>query len=231
MENGDTSRDIKRAKIRLLIRAVFFFAIFPAFLICLGVASQYWQGWVYYGVITVPAFIVMVYLCRHDPALLMRRLKSREKDKSQRLLVGLLKYISLAGLVVVGLDYRFQWSHVPAGITITADIFAFLGYMIIFLVFRENTYASRTLNVEEGQKVISTGPYAIVRHPMYSGASLFYLVTPLALGSFWAVILFTLLPLLLVFRILREEKMLCKELPGYLEYCQKTRYRLIPFIW
>ncbi len=133
--------------------------------------------------------------------------------------------------LIPGFDYRFNWSEVPTILVVFANIMVFLGYLFVFFVFRENSYTSRIVEVEKEQKVISTGPYSLVRHPMYLGTIVMYLFTPLALGSWWALIGFLFFPLLLIFRIFNEEEVLLRDLPGYKEYCHKTRYRLIPYIW
>lgn len=160
-----------------------------------------------------------------------RRLKLKEREKEQKLIVMLSSVVFFIGFIIPGLDYRFHWSEVPAYLVIAADVFVLLGYLIVFLALKENMYASRVVEVDKEQKVISTGPYAIVRHPMYSGTILMFLSTPIALGSFWALIPSLLIPILIVYRILNEEKILLKELSGYKEYCRKTHYRLLPFIW
>jgi len=133
--------------------------------------------------------------------------------------------------IIPGFDYRFHWSTVPFIVVIIADILVFLGYMIIFFVFRENTYASRIVTVEEDQNVISSGPYALVRHPMYVGVMLMFVFSPLALGSFWALIPALIIPVVLVLRIHDEENLLKEDLPGYQEYMQKVKYRLLPGVW
>ena len=137
----------------------------------------------------------------------------------------------LAGFIISGLDQRFNWSNVPTYITISADIIILLGYLTIFFVFKQNSYASNIIEVNENQKIISTGLYGIVRHPMYIGVLIMFIPTPIALGSYWGLIPFALLPVSLILRILNEEKVLSENLKGYKEYCQKTSYRLIPFIW
>jgi protein-S-isoprenylcysteine O-methyltransferase Ste14 len=175
--------------------------------------------------------IVLIYFLRVDPRFLERRTKAKEKEKQQKLIAILSTLIFLAGFIIPGLDHRFTWSQVPAYLSISADLVILLGYLIIFIVFRQNSYASRIIEVDEEQKVISTGLYGIVRHPMYVGVLIMYIPTPIALGSYWGLIPFALLPLSLALRIMNEEKVLSASLKGYKEYCQKTKYRLIPFLW
>ena len=192
---------------------------------------DYWEARVYCAVIFVPMTFVIAYFLKNDPALLERRMRFKEKETEQKAIVKVINIIFLAAFLLPGLDYRFGWSDVPPTIVLAANAVVFLAYVFVFLVMRENSYASRIIEVEKGQKVISTGPYAIVRHPMYLGMALMLLATPAALGSYWAYTVFLPLPLFIVPRLLNEEKVLLKGLPGYREYCEKTRYRLIPRIW
>ena len=193
---------------------------------------RYWQAWVWLGVVIVPMLGVLVYLLRRDPGLLERRMRTREREKKQSLMVKLsLIWFGIAYLIP-GLDRRFGWSHVPVGLVIAADVLVLLGYLLCIMVLRENSYASRVVEVEKGQKVIDTGPYAVVRHPFYVGSIILYLFTPLALGSYWAVIPIPLIILiLLLLRIPNEEQVLLRELPGYAGYMQKVKYRLLPGVW
>lgn len=192
---------------------------------------NFWQAWLWILIMFVPMAFVGHYLLRHDPALLERRMRTREKEKEQKRF----GYLSLPFFILIyvlpGFDKRFGWSSVPAGIIILADILILLGYGLFILVMRENSYASRVVEVATDQKVIKTGPYAIIRHPMYVSASLIWVLTPLALGSWWAFLLALLFPFLLIVRIKNEEKVLTEELPGYREYLQEVKYRLIPGIW
>jgi len=192
---------------------------------------DYWQAWAYMGVVLIPMLFVLVYLLRRDPELLARRLQMRERERTQKGIIGLSMIFLLAAFVLPGLDRRWGWSVMPWWVAVAADLLVLLGYAMIFRVFRENAYTSRTVQVEQGQQVISTGPYAIVRHPMYVGVVVFYLASPIALGSWWAFIPAAVILPILVVRILNEEQILERDLPGYKEYKLKTRYRLLPGIW
>jgi protein-S-isoprenylcysteine O-methyltransferase Ste14 len=215
-----------------ILKVVLLYPVFVYLLFFLPAGSfRYWEAWVFSLVFFIPMFLTMNYLTKKDPALLERRFKMKEKDKGQKVIVGLFRLPFLIGFLIPGFDYRFHWSEVSPFWIVIANILVFLGYLFVFSVFRENSYASRIVEVEEEQKVISTGPYAIVRHPMYTGMMVIYLSMPVALGSWYALIVFGFLPLILVFRILSEEKILRKDLKGYVEYCEKTRFRLIPYIW
>ncbi len=192
---------------------------------------DYWQAWAYLAVLLVPFVFVASYFIITDPKFLERRLKTREKEAQQQVLIKFGWLIFLIGFLLPGFDHRFGWSSIPFEIVIAADVLVFLGYVLVFFVFKENSYAARTVEVEKGQKVITTGPYSIVRHPMYVGMLLMYLSTPIALGSYYSLLVFAFIVPMIIYRILNEEKVLLRGLPGYKEYCKKTRYRLIPFIW
>ncbi len=192
---------------------------------------DFWQAWVYAGVVFIPFTCVATYLLFTDPALIERRMHTQEKEPQQKWVVLLTVIWYLLIFVFPGLDKRFGWSSVPTAIVLGTDLLVFLGYLLIFFVLRENSYASRVVEVEQGQKVISSGPYAIVRHPMYVGTLVMFVLTPLALGSGWGLIVaLPLIPVLMA-RIMNEEKVLATGLPGYPEYMQKVRYRLVPGIW
>jgi len=192
---------------------------------------NYWQAWVFLAVVLVPTFALLVILLLKDPETLKRRMKHKESDAGQRKLINFSGIVLSLAFILPGFDRRWGWSHLPAWLVIATDVICLAGYLIFMLVLRENRFASRVVEVEQGQRVISTGPYAIVRHPMYVGMLLLYLACPLALGSAWAFIPALLMIPVLVLRILSEEKILLKDLPGYAEYVQKVKYRLLPGVW
>lgn len=191
----------------------------------------YWQAWVYLFVLLPPMIFTVRYLFKHDPKLLERRMRVKEKLKTQNLIVAVSWMFFLGLFIVPGFDHRLNWSSVPLVFVIISDTLVLLGYLIIVFVFKANTYTSRIIEVEKGQKVITTGPYARVRHPMYLGLLIFSIFSPLALGSYWALI--PALPMipLLVIRITYEERELFKNLEGYKQYAIKTKHRLLPGIW
>ena len=192
---------------------------------------KFWEVWVYFGILFIPMIFVLTYLLKNDPELLERRMKMKEKEEPQKVFVKLSILVFLIAFIIPGIDHRFEWSEVPFIVIIIADLFIFIGYLLFFLVLKENTYASRIIQVEKDQRVISTGLYAIVRHPMYVAVIMMYVLSPLALGSYWAVVAVLPLPVLIIFRIKSEEKILIDKLPGYREYTQEVKYRLIPYIW
>jgi protein-S-isoprenylcysteine O-methyltransferase Ste14 len=195
---------------------------------------DYWQAWVFLIAFFGPAFAITIYLMKMDPGLLERRISAgplHEKETNQKIIQSLAQASFLLVIIFPVLDHRFGWSIVPPYINIVGDILIVIGFYIVFLVFKENTFASALIEVTTEQKVISTGPYASVRHPMYIGALILLLGTPLALGSLWGVL--TIIPIMavIIWRLLDEERFLAKSLPGYLEYEKKVKYRLVPFVW
>ncbi|HSQ94333.1 MAG TPA: isoprenylcysteine carboxylmethyltransferase family protein [Methanoregula sp.] len=226
--DADEQENLKR-KIAVLLPAVFL-ALGLLFFVPAG-TTDYWEAWVYCAVLLVPFLLVLAWLLKKDPELLARRLRLDEKEPAQKRIVRVAGVLFLIGLIIPGLDHRYGWSDIPVAVVLAADVLVILGYTLIFLVLRENPFASRVVDVEPGQTVIATGPYAMVRHPMYLGASIMWLATPVALGSLWALPFFFLIPVILVWRILNEEEVLLRELPGYREYVQTVRYRLVPGIW
>jgi protein-S-isoprenylcysteine O-methyltransferase Ste14 len=195
---------------------------------------HYPQAWIFLAVFGAAAFAITLYLMKYDPELLRRRMRggpTAEKEPSQKVIMWLASFGFVAILVVSGLDHRFRWSLAPASIAIAGNILVVLGYAIIFFVFRENSFASATIEVAADQKVISTGPYALVRHPMYAGGLMYFLGVPLALGSWWGLCVAIVTTPALIWRLFEEETLLAKNLPGYSAYRDKVKFRLAPFIW
>lgn len=196
--------------------------------------APYWEAWVYLTIFVGASYFVTRYLLRRDPALLERRMRggpTAEKRALQKLIMLGASVCFVALLVVPALDRRFGWSDVPLGLVIAGDLLVLTGLYFIFLVYRENTYSSATIEVAEGQSVVSTGPYAVVRHPMYASALVFLIGTPLALASYWGLLAVGAMTPFLIWRLLDEEQLLVKDLPGYAAYQQRVRHRLVPFLW
>ena len=189
------------------------------------------KGWLFMGLLFIPMLIAGFLMLFKAPKLLEKRLDVKEKQDDQKTVVAVSGLMFIAGFVVAGLDYRFGWSRMPIAVTVGASVLFVVAYGLYAEVLRENAYLSRTIKVEQGQVVISTGLYGIVRHPMYAATVLLFLMMPLVLGSWYAVIIFLIYPVLIIIRLTGEEKLLLKELPGYAEYCKKVKYRLIPLIW
>jgi protein-S-isoprenylcysteine O-methyltransferase Ste14 len=195
---------------------------------------DYWQAWVYLVIFVGASWLTTVYLERNDPALLERRMRggpTAEKEPRQKIIMlgASLGFIAL--LVVPALDRRFGWSVVPVWLVVGGDILTAVGFYLIFRVYRVNTFTAATIQVTPDQHVVSTGPYAIVRHPMYASASLYVIGTPLALGSYWGLLAAGAMLPFLIWRLLDEERLLARSLSGYTEYQKKVPYRLVPRIW
>ena len=192
---------------------------------------RYPYGWLFLGLLFVPMLIAGLVMLAKSPEFLKKRLDVKEKQGTQKGVVALSGLIFIVGFVVAGLDFRFGWSTMPTWMVITASVLFLTFYALYAQVMRENAYLSRTIKVEEGQTVVDTGMYGIVRHPMYAVTILLFLMIPIVLGSWYALIVFVCYPAIIAVRLKDEEDLLTKELPGYCEYKQKVRYRLIPFIW
>ena len=192
---------------------------------------KYWQAWAWLGTLFIPMGTSLVYLLKIDPKLLERRIRTNETRPEQRRIIMASVVYLLIIFILPGFDIRYGWSNVPAWLCIAADVVVFVSYILYVLVMRTNTYASRVIEVEQGQQVITNGPYALVRHPMYLSMILMMTASPLALGSYWATLPSILFILLLAARAKNEEELLQKELAGYSEYMQKTHYRLFPGVW
>jgi len=219
-----------RAWLSLVLLAAFMGAL----IFGLAGTLRYWQAWLYLVLFFGLSGLLTAELLRRDPALLERRMKGgpqAERRPAQRIIMVGASLAFLSLLAVPALDYRFHWSSVPVVGVVLGNVLFAIGFLFVGRVYRENTYTSATIEIHEGQRVIDTGPYAIVRHPMYSGALLYMLGTPLALGSYWGLLGFVLMLLVIVWRLQDEEEMLARELPGYAEYRQRVRWRLLPGVW
>jgi len=213
------------------VRIVLFFPVLAAFFFLPAGTWNYPEAWVYIAILFIPMLFVLNYLMKNDPALLERRMRMRETQSVQKKVISLSWVYFLLAFLLPGFDKRFGWSNVPFVVALAASLIVLVSYLAVIQVFKTNSYASRVVEIMKGQKVISTGPYAVVRHPMYVAVSFMYVASPLALGSYWAMIPAALIIPLLMARIKNEEEVLEKELDGYKEYKQKTKYRLIPGIW
>lgn len=229
MESTHMSR--KQLVLAALARLVGFFIVMGLILFGTAGSLYYWQAWIYLltlgGLVTVTG----VYLIRNDPALFERRMRMKERETVQKkIILSSFLYIGLL-FILPALNFRFGWTVTPVWVVILGDILIAIGYRGFYLVLRENSFASRVIEVEQGQKVISSGPYAKVRHPMYQGVILIYAFTPLALGCWWMVLpALSIIPILAI-RIRNEEEVLARDLPGYDAYLQKVKYRLMPRVW
>ena len=192
---------------------------------------HYPNGWLFMGLLFIPMLILGTVLFLKAPKLLEKRLDTKEEESTQKGVVALSGLVFLTGFVIAGLDYRFRWSHMPKGIILLASILFLIGYTLYAEVMRENAYLSRTVKVQENQKVIDTGLYSIVRHPMYMATILLFLALPLVLGSWPSLIIFLAYPIVISVRIKNEEKVLEEGLEGYTEYKKRVKYRIIPFVW
>ena len=189
------------------------------------------NGWLFMGTLFIPISLAGIVMMIKNPELLKKRLNAKEEQSEQSLVVKLSGLMFIAGFIVAGLNFRFDWSILPKGVSIGATVIFLVAYLLYAEVLRENTYLSRTIEVQENQKVIDTGLYSIVRHPMYSATLLLFLIMPLILGSVHSFLIFLVYPFIIAKRIKNEELFLEKELVGYCEYKKKVKYRLIPYIW
>jgi len=226
----------KSLKKRLIVRTVFVMPLVGAVLFLPAGSLKFWQAWVYMLIFLAFSLYFGIYFLKHDPKLLERRLHVKEEEPEQKIFRKLWVPLWIGALLLPGLDYRFGWSPtflrpVPLWLVVLSQALVLCSDILMFEVFRFNSFASSVIRVESDQKVISTGPYRIVRHPMYSAILGMVVFTPLALGSYVAVPLSALLIPLLVFRLVNEEKFLRRELPGYAEYCARTRFRLVPLVF
>ncbi|MBQ8058048.1 MAG: isoprenylcysteine carboxylmethyltransferase family protein [Ruminococcus sp.] len=221
--------------IKLLIQAIikFLLGVFlVGGLIFLPAGTfSFFNGWLFMGILFVPMFVAGIVMMFKNPHLLKNRLDAKEKQQEQSLVIKLSALMFIAGFIVAGLGVRFNWYILPNSIAIGAAVVFIIAYILYAEVLRENTYLSRTVEVQENQKVIDTGLYSIVRHPMYSVTLILFLSMPIVLGSVYSFFIFLIYPFIIAKRIKHEEEFLEKELNGYREYKQKVKYRLVPFIW
>lgn len=220
--------------VRTILGFAFLMLVLALVLFISAGSIGYWQAWVYLAVFALCTVLITAYLFRYDQKLLASRVKAgptSETQKSQQIIQSLASLFFISLFIVPGLDYRFHWSYVQTVVSLVSDGFVALGFFIVFLVFRENSFTSAIIEVSDQQQVIASGPYSVVRHPMYAGAILLLIFTPLALGSWVAIPLPVPLILVVVARLLEEEKYLSANLSGYEAYRQKVAHRLIPFIW
>ena len=213
------------------VRAVAGWIALPLFFLAAGGSLRWWEAWVYCLALLVPMTVFLAHMARRDPQFLARRMRLRERERAQRRIIAWGTPLLLAALIVSGLDHRFGWSHPSVVVVAVAMVVVLAGYLLILRVFLENRWAGRTIETYPGQEVVSTGPYRLVRHPMYAGGVALYLATPVALGSWWALIPALMAVSVFVPRIRNEEEVLVRELPGYEEYRHKVPYRLAPFVW
>ena len=192
---------------------------------------NYWNGWLFMGLLFIPMFIAGIVMMIKSPELLRKRLNVKEKEKEQKQVIFFSSLMFLSGFIIAGLNYRYNWIKIPDFVVIISSIIFIISYILYAEVLRENAYISRTIEVQENQKVVDTGLYRIVRHPMYAVTILLFLSMPLILGSILSFIIFLIYPFIISKRIKNEEKVLEKELVGYVDYKKKVKYKVIPFIW
>jgi protein-S-isoprenylcysteine O-methyltransferase Ste14 len=216
------------------LRQTIFIPIFFALLLVPAWSLNYWQAWVFGVVFSVTTTAIGIYFLKRDPRVVERRMRvgpAAEREPAQKIIMTLVLVGFVLLLVVPGFDHRWHWSSVPAWLVLTANVFVVLGLLGTAVVVRQNSYAAATITVESGQPVVSTGLYAIVRHPMYSAALVMTAFTPLALGSYWGMLPVMPIIAVLAWRLLDEERVLKRDLPGYSDYCNKVTYRLVPGLW
>jgi len=192
---------------------------------------KFWNGWLFMGALFIPMVLILIYLLVKEPDLLIRRLKTKEKEKTQKTYQVLSIIVCLVAFIVPGLDFRFNWSNVPFSVVLISVLIMMSAYLMFFIVMKQNTYASRVIEIQDEQKLIDTGLYSFIRHPMYLAGTILFGFAPLVLGSFYYLIPMIFIPVLLVIRIKNEEKVLINGLKGYEQYMRRVKYRLLPFIW
>ena len=233
--NANETRTVQRAGPHVArgaaTRAVAAWIVLPMFFLVTGGSVTWWNAWAYCAILLVPMTVFLAAMARRDPEFLARRLQMKEKEAAQRRVLAWGYPFLLAAFVVPGLDYRFGWSEPPLWVVAAALAASLAGYLGVLRVFVENRWAGRTIETYDGQQLISSGPYAVVRHPMYAASTILYLATPVALGSWWALLPALAFVPVFVLRIRNEEDVLVRELPGYAEYRGRVRYRMFPCVW
>ena len=214
-----------------IIKYVFGILIVGSLLFIPANSFEYWNGWLFMGLLFIPMFIAGIILMINNPELLKKRLNAKERESEQKWAILFSGLMFIGGFIASGLNYRYKWIEIPNVVTIISSIIFIIAYILYAEVLRENTYLSRTIEVQENQKVIDTGLYRIVRHPMYAVTIILFLTMPLILGSVISFIIFLIYPIIICKRIKNEEKLLEKDLEGYVEYKKKVKYKIIPFVW
>ena len=217
--------------IQAIIKYIFGVLIVGSLLFIPANSFEYWNGWLFMGLLFIPMFVAGIILMIKNPELLRKRLYAKEKEIEQKWVILFSGLMFIAGFIVAGLNYRYKWIEIPNAVTIISSILFVIAYILYAEVLRENTYLSRTIEVQENQKVIDTGLYGIVRHPMYAITILLFLTIPLILGSITSFIIFLIYPIIIAKRIKNEEKVLVRDLKGYKEYKNKVKYKIIPHNW
>lgn len=221
----------KKLLLQAIIKYIFGVLIIGALLFIPANTFEYWNAWLFMGLLFIPMFIAGIILIIKNPELLRKRLNAKEKENEQKWVLLLSGLMFISGFITAGLNYKYEWIEIPNAVVVISSILFIIAYILYAEVLRENTYLSRTIEVQENQKVIDTGLYGIVRHPMYAATILLFLTMPLILGSIISFLIFLIYPFIIGIRIKNEEKVLEKELEGYLEYKKKVKYKIIPFIW
>jgi protein-S-isoprenylcysteine O-methyltransferase Ste14 len=215
-------------------RLLFLLLVMAALLLIPARTLDFWQAWTFLAIYFASSLAITLYLMKKDPKLLERRMSggpTAEKEPTQKIIMYIVSLGFIGLICFPGLDHRFAWSHMPPYVALAGDVLVVLGWLAIFFVFKENTFTSATIELAPDQRVISTGPYALVRHPMYAGALVMLLGIPIALGSWWGLLFIVAMMPTLIWRLFDEERFLARNLPGYVEYQNKVRYRLISLVW
>jgi len=233
MNDSQMDANLSTGKLAVLILKRFIPGVlFLCMLVFLPAGTlNYWNGWVFLGELMVPMLLVVPYFFMKDPLLLQKRMNIREKEKPQKRIVIINLVVFLVVFIISGLDFRFHWSHVPVWLVIVSAVFVFAGYLLFFLVMRQNSFASRVIEIQEKQQLIDTGLYGVIRHPMYLAVIIMYFFMPLVLGSYYSFVIMLIFPFLMDRRMRHEEEILEKGLEGYKGYMQRVKFRIIPYIW